>query len=201
VSERITFANVMSVAAVSLSLVTFIAAEKNRKVDLPFDIISKSYEKYYEMTKVQIDKPYLSHLFAAPDQYEKLKRLIKGTIVAISPEKRLEYLIEERAAADFVFTFYEQTFSGWDATKDKERAPVDEYLVYLHENLLQNPRLVYWWTDHGGALKANYEKELHDDWDKNVYRKLNRSHVWCDPVGPFGISIEGEAVTGSVQCE
>ena len=99
--------------------------------DLPAELIPKAFEKYYEMNKIQIDKWYLSHLFAVPARYAEVKSLIQQNMEGLTAAKKAEYLLHERSMADFVFTFSEQNLFQWDLTRDREREIINDVLGYL----------------------------------------------------------------------
>lgn len=182
-------ANAISFVAFAISVGTLAVTEYRRAKDVRYEIISKSYERYYEMNRIQLDKWYLSHLFASPDHYGAVADAVRKalTLQNVDPGKKAEYLIQERAAADFVFTYYEQTRAQWGYTRDQDRWYVSEILKFLHDTMLQNPRLVYWWLKSGGGLQSNYDNVLHDDWNANVLPKLKKETPdWCDPMGPIG---------------
>lgn len=182
--------HIISLIAIVMSLGTLSLNEYRRVKDNRFALISKSYDRYYEMNRLQIDKWHLSHLFATPDQYEKVKSRVQEALGQLDPKKRAEYLIQERATADFIFMFYEQTRAQWAYTQDSDRDYVREVLEYLNGRLLHNPRLVYWWLKSGGGLESSYDAPLKDDWNANVYAKVKAAAGnWCDPSGPFGLGL------------
>lgn len=177
---------VLSIVALALSVTTYLDAETRRKKDVPFEVTAKSYEKYYEMNRIELEKPYLTHLFVTPDRYAGIKRTVVEAKGMISKKQRAQYLLEERAVADFIFTYYEQTLYQWEATKDAERKFTSEVLEYLRGRLLRNPRLIYWWREQNGGLETSYEERTRDDWQKNVLGKIDiNKPEWCDALGPF----------------
>jgi len=176
-----------SVAAVAVSLVTYNNAEERRKRDLPFELMPKAYEKYYEMNKIQLDKFYLAHMFADPDLYAEVKSQVQQATPGLSTEKKLEYVLHERAVADFIFEFYEQVLFQWEATRDTEREFIRETVDYLRK-FARNPRLVYWWHENGAGLKASAREKTQRDWDEHVLGRSNTGKFeWCDALGPFAI--------------
>ena len=47
--------NILSVIALTVSVAGFYLGEDRRKKDVQFDVISKTYEKNYEMNRMQLD--------------------------------------------------------------------------------------------------------------------------------------------------
>jgi hypothetical protein len=181
---------VLSLVAVLFSLVAFYNAEERRKKDVPFELIPKAYEKYYEMNKIELEKWYLTHLFVTFDRYPEIKRLTARGLTNLPADKRIEYLLQERAVADFLFTYYEQTLFQWEATRDHERKFINDILEYFRGRLLPNPRLVYWWRAEGGGLETSYEDITRKDWRANVYERIKATPDWCDPLGPLGAGVD-----------
>jgi hypothetical protein len=192
--------SILSLFAVILSLVAFYNSEQRRKKDVPFELIPKAYEKYYEMNKIQLEKWYLGHMFTTFDRYPEMKDLIAKGVGNLTNGKRAEYLSHERAVADFLFTYYEQTLLQWAATKDQERKILDDILSYFQGRLLRNPRLVYWWRESGGGLETSYEKETREAWNTKVYAAIKDGKDWCDPRGPFGAGVKVQSPQASAAC-
>lgn len=183
-------ANILSVLALVISAVAFYLSEVRRQKDVPFELIPKAYEKYYEMNKIQLDKWYLAHLFVTPDRYLEITKIISENIGDLTSAKKAEYLMHERATADFMFTYYEQILYQWTETGDTERRFIREILDYFRGRLLKNPRLVYWWIENGGGLETSYEDRTQKDWNKYVLYKSPAAKVgWCDALGPFAIGV------------
>ncbi len=128
----------------------------------------------------------MAHMFSVKERYESLKQLVASGIPTPSQEKWAEYISHERAVADFIFTYYEQTLYQWEATRDKERQFINETLDFLRNSLLTNPRLVYWWRIEAGGLESSYQTITRNDWRAHVQAKIGSSPGWCDPIGPFG---------------
>lgn len=181
-------ATTLSVLAIAVSVYSFYLGEQRRARDIPFDVVPKAYEKYYEMNKIQLDKWHLAHMFAVKERYESLKQLVVSGIGSPGQQKWAEYISQERAVADFIFTYYEQSLYQWAATQDTERRFIAEILEFLRSSLLTNPRLVYWWRQEGGGLEASYQSITRQDWKEHVYSRIANDKAACDPLGPFGAS-------------
>jgi hypothetical protein len=104
---------VLALAAFVISAAAFYFGEVRRQKDIPFEVVPKAYEKYYEMNKIELEKPYLTHMFVTPDRYPGVKGLVMTAAGKPSEQQRAQYLLEERAVADFLFTYYEQTLYQW----------------------------------------------------------------------------------------
>lgn len=184
---------VIALVALGVSIWTYLSGEERRRRDTAFEVVAKSYDKYYEMVRIELDKWYLTHLFVEPELYPRIRDLIKDAMAAKTekPEK-VELLLQERAAADFIFIFYEQHLDQV-AANDPERRFLNETLDYLHGSLLPNPRLVYWWHKSAGGLQASYKRKTQTDWEQHVFAKLDkREPGWCDARGPFDVDVRGD---------
>lgn len=185
-----TIGGILSIVAVLVSVTTYVKGESRRRKDVTFEIIQKTYEKYSEMNRIELEKPYLTHLFVVSDRYLRIKQNIREVTGVISNQQRAKYLLEERAVADFIFTYYEQTLFQWSATKDKERRFSHDLLAYFRSTLLRNPRLIYWWRIENGGLEVNYALKTRKDWETHVLEWVDTTKpAECDAVGPFGDAV------------
>jgi hypothetical protein len=189
----------LSAIAVTVSVITYNNAEQRRKRDVPAEVIPKAYEKYYEMNKIELDKWYLTHMFVVPELYSGIKDIVHRGVAPLASAKRVEFVLHERAAADFVFTFYEQTLYQWDATRDKERKFINDTLSFLRGSLLRNPRLVYWWRERAGGLELSYHAKTRNDWASYILLGSNTSDfAWCDALGPFEMDVRPETQRSTI---
>ena len=67
----------VALLALVLSGIAYWKGEERRKKDVPFEVTAKSYEKYYEMNRIELEKPYLTHLFVTPDRYPEIRKLVE----------------------------------------------------------------------------------------------------------------------------
>lgn len=176
-------ATIVSLAALVFSLWTFVGNEAARHRDLSFETVQKSYQTYFELGRIQLEHWQLSHLLALPDRYAHVVGTVRAATRTASTDKQAEYLLKERALADYIFTFYEQTLYQWDVTKVSERRFLTEILNYLTGRLLRNPRLLYYWAETGGGLEHNYEE---------LTRKHYRENVLNSPAAPLSSKPDAE---------
>jgi len=109
-----------------------------------------------------------------------------------SEKKRAEYILKERAFANFLFGFYENTlFQYNESLKSRNKDRTDflrKALDYFRNKVLRNPRLLYLWDSDGGKLSINYAESTIEDYDKNVWNNKDRSlALSIDSVGPYFI--------------
>jgi len=177
----------LSIVAVIIGIYSFILSLSFRRHDIAFEVVPKLYDKYYEMYKVQLEHPYLGHMFASPDRYAEVARASAMGMTGASDQDKAKYWLEERAVADFIWTYYEQLLFQWYATRDEERNFLVRVLNYLEDILLRNPRLVWWWYKDGGGLETSYEDITRCEIFRNALNKLDFAKVGTvDPNGPFG---------------
>jgi hypothetical protein len=176
------------VASISLVLAVGSAylAWENRKRDIPFDVVSKDYERYYEIDRIELEYPHLTHMFVTDDKYEQIKALVRKAAADLNEAKASAYVLQERAVADFILSYYEQNLVLWDNTGDKEYQFIKDIIEYFEGRLLRNPRLVWWWQKDHGGLETSYDPDTRSRWLEHVFKKLDRSKPeWCDSDGPF----------------
>jgi hypothetical protein len=108
----------------------------------------------------------------------------------ITEKKRAEYLLKERAFANYLFGFYENTLYQYNNSVKIRNTGRTEFLKetldYLREKVLRNPRLPYLWDPHGGGLSINYSDATREDYDKLVLSHKNSSMtIGVDSMGPY----------------
>jgi hypothetical protein len=160
---QITPSLVLSGLAFAFSLATFYFGYRNRMRDIAFEVIPKSYERYYDAHKIELQHPHLTHLFVTYDQYPRAKDLVIRCTTDIDDEKRIAYLLQERAVADLLMTYYEQITFQWESTRDRERKFVKGVIDHFENRVLRNPRVIWWWQADCGGLETGYEDERRDD--------------------------------------
>jgi len=178
----------ISAMALTLSVVTIYLGYRNRRRDVPFDVIPKSYERYYDMNRIELQYPHLTHLFVTYDKYQQIKSLVVQSTHDLDNEKRSAYLLQERAVVDLLMSYYEQILYQWESTGDKEREFVASIIKYFEGRLLRNPRVIWWWQADCGGLETSYEDDTRKRWKKNVLAPISGGDVseWRDDYGPFG---------------
>jgi len=194
---------IFAVLAFFMSAFAIYSSEQRRRIDIPFDVVPRTYQRYYEMNNIELQRPYLTHIFVTPDRYPDVKNRVRDALPAPNRQKKAELLLEERAAADFIFTFYEQTFFQVEATRADTQTYefINRVLRYLREDLLRNPRLIYWWHERLGGLETSYEAKTRDDWAKYVFKNISTENEdWCDAAGPFDINVQGELTQHERKC-
>lgn len=179
----------LSVLSLTLSLLVAYVTYRNRKRDVPFDVVPKAYERYYDMNKIELQYPHLTHLFVTYDKYESVKSIVCAAVANAEQEKLESYLLQERAVVDLILSYYEQIKYQWKYTRDSEREFVKGIIEYFEGRLLRNPRLVWWWQDECGGLETSYEKYTRDEWRTRVFEPIDKSAPgWQDKFGPFRTS-------------
>src|SRR5262249_49331489 len=114
------------------------------------------------------------------------KTMVEKASGPLDEVKAACYLLQERAVADLILSFYEQMLDQWDVTKDKEHEFINKMIVYFEGRLLRNPRLIWWWMADAGGLETSYEDPTRDRWRKNVLEPSQATTArWQDADGPF----------------
>jgi hypothetical protein len=188
VFAQITPALVVSGLAFVFSMATFYFGYRNRMRDVAFEVIPKSYERFYDAHKIELQHPHLTHLFVTFDQYPKIKNLVIHCTKDIGDEKRTAYLLQERAVVDLLMTYYEQITFQWESTRDKERKFVKSIIDHFEKRVLTNPRVIWWWQADCGGLETGYDDETRKRWHEKILAPIAGGNVseWRDDSGPFG---------------
>lgn len=181
---------VISLLALGISGLSYSQSLSSHKDISGAETIGRQYGFYYEFSRMEVENWQIGHIFALPDWYNESVRQISSSLKSTEPTKRAELLLKERAIARFILTNYEEIFYQWKHAKsvgDTQRAGfLEEVLNYFTGRLLRNPRLLYYWSEDGGKLAADFEPETRKHYEEHVLRNYNLPLTQKpDPLGPF----------------
>jgi hypothetical protein len=176
----------VSVIALIISIASFWSAA-NVSRDVGFtDAIKIQYGVYSDLSKLQIEHPLMSHLFApTAERYDKSVELVGQSVMPLSDAARSSRLLEEGAIANQLFTTFEEIFELWKQAKtidDNSRAKVYAENLEFFRGVLCNPRLLWYWDpDKGMRMSFDFSAEM-----RRYYKaKVTECVVQADPIGPF----------------
>ena len=91
--------------------------------------------------------------------------------------------------ADYLFSIYEYMVLDYNASRsffgDDRRAEEDrKAILYFTNDLLRNPRLLWYWNPKGGQLESEYRQETKEHYDEHV-RKTPGKSLQEDETGPL----------------
>ena len=152
--------------------------------------IREAYGTFFEISKLQQTHWQQSHLFALPDTYSAISAQVTSSVQPLTSPQRNEFLLKERAVADYIFTLYEQTFylrRQAESVGDTDRLRfLSEVEDYLTGRMLRNPRLLWYWSAQGGSLMTAYEPATQDHYRARVLQDLKSPLASSsDATGPF----------------
>jgi hypothetical protein len=153
-------------------------------------LLRQTYSDFAELNDVSIDNWESVYMFALPDQYESLVKSIGDVIARRSDSEKAQLKLRERAIAEAVFTRYEHAYYQWQhATHvgDKARETfLLQVLQYFTKKLLRNPRLLWYWSEHGANLRAHFEADVTRYYDEQVLKDhANQIVKSPDAIGLF----------------
>ena len=187
---KIEVTTIIDILALTISIISLYQSSSYQKDSSGTDMIKNQYATYHELSRLEVENPQLSHVFAAPSWYG---RAVKSVVTSVGPldEKRgEELLLKERAIARVIFTHYESLFYQWRHASrmgDTERvAFLGEALDYYTDGVLRNPRLLYLWSENGASLEIDFERETREHYNAHVLHDPSRPlKEQPDDVGPF----------------
>jgi hypothetical protein len=153
----------ISIAAFAVAWFSFLQEPQRQSDQLTSEMIRNAYSDFIAMTDLRTQYPFQSHLFEVPDNYAAVRRQVRSATVDIRARATEgdRLALEERAIADRLFTMFEQAFYQWRQARERADSPRERFLrdvlVYFTGRLLQNPRLLWYWSPKGGHLSVNYE--------------------------------------------
>ena len=175
----------ISILSFLISAYSFYISITYRKTDIPFDTVSKLYDRYFDIYRVKLQYPYLSHLFATVDKYDGIKRLVESSLITLSASEIVEFRLRERAVVDSLLTFYEQVVFQWTQASVTERHFTKDIIDFMEGRLLKNPRIIWWWGAEEVGLADSYEELTHSRWNKYVLAGVDQTKPdWKDAYGP-----------------
>jgi len=180
----------LSIVAFIFSLYSFYQSESTQNFVFQNEAIKTEYDIYRELSKLQHDNPFLTHLFAqSPATYFYITEQIRTALEGTPPREKTKLLLEERSLAHFIFTTYEQTYYQWQTAVQANNRHL---AVLLADNLdffdkfLCNSRLVWFWDNNNNDQMSDYfSKELVSYYKSHVHRSCA---VTPDSSGPIGLS-------------
>jgi len=146
--------------------------------------IRDAYGTFLEMDHFQMQQPEISHEYCRPGDYPTEKARVQRAFASATPEERAKLLLREEGFAFYVFSAFERLVflkRAPESTRTKELDRfLNEQLRYFAQDVLPNPRLVYYWRDQHGYLYYNQETS-------DYYSQLvpNLRQLQSDPQGPF----------------
>lgn len=174
--------------ALTVSIISAYSSYRYHVDSTEVQLISSTYNTFYDLNKKQADNSELSHMFVSPEDYKQTAKLVTQSVGILTPEKRAAYLLKEKGISFYIFTAFEQTFYQYQAAVnfgDKKRSEfLKAVLDYFTGRLLRNPRLLYYWDKNGGNVSQYYETETKKYYEDNVPNNPKNNYKE-DIYGPY----------------
>jgi len=182
----------MSIFALVVSFLSAYFSIKSYRDTVTQQAIDNTYKTFYDISVAGMNNSDLFHLCAMPESYNMVQKEIHVSLMPITEKKRAEYRLKERAFANYLFGFYENTLLQYNESiknRNEDRTNfLNGILDYFRTKVLRNPRLLYLWDSNGGKLSINYAKVTIADYDNHVLNNKDRSLTSSvDSVGPYFI--------------
>lgn len=182
-------AAIMALFAVAISISGVIISKRFHTDSSKTSILEKQYNAFNELGMMRIEHHTLNHLFEVPENYAKTLLLVIDALNNPSKEKIAETTLKERALAMYTFQVFEHTHYQYLHSKkleDNDRLEfLKEVLEYFTGRLLNNPRLLYFWSKKGGNLCVYFEQTTIDYYENNLLTKKDEILTSMDRNGPF----------------
>jgi hypothetical protein len=175
------FATITSVIALLVSISSGVFTYVSSRESSAADTIKTQYQLFADMVKLEIENPYLGHIFAEPRRYNEVKARVVEAVANMPDDEKAKNNLKERAVADYIFLLFEHTIfqkrEAADSFFDWQKAQFDqEVLDFFTGRLLRNPRLLYYWDENLGGLSDALEV---------VTKIYYKDHVLKDPHAPL----------------
>lgn len=176
------FAVVISVASVFIAKRLHIDASKT-------NVLEQQYDAFNELAVMRIEHHTLNHLLEVPENYNETLMLVTKALNNPKPEQQAETILKERALAMYIFQIFEHTFYQYTHSIDLEDKAREEFLKevleYFTGRLLNNPRLLYFWSEAGGNLCVYFEPTVRTYYNDNLSTNEEEIMLSMDRVGLF----------------
>lgn len=147
--------------------------------------INQTYGAYLETDRFQLEHPEIAHELTVFDDYcEEVKR-VRAAYVSATSEEKARFRLREEAVAWYEFSVFAQLVHAQQAselTRDNATSQfIQDELDAFGQDILPNPRLVYFWRDEHGS-------RYYDLGVQNKYLaliKLPSAPMTSDQCGPF----------------
>jgi len=182
-----TLGSVLPIIALVLSIASFVISERARKDVARVDVIKTDWGQFHEMASLRIQYPLMAHLFEGSGElYDSVADTIRRATASSSVKEQALLLLQERAVAGAIFTFFEQAYYLWHEAQNGEKhraALIQQDLNYFVDLLCSNPRLLWYWDeDSGGKLGQEFGELVRDYYREKVVKECPGEK---DARGPF----------------
>jgi hypothetical protein len=182
--------NLIALIALTVSLTSAFFSIKNSRDTSTQQAIDNTYKTFYDICVTNLSNWDLVHLYTVPESYDSVKANIHLAISPLTKTKQAEYLLKERAFANYLLAIFEQIFYQYNQAQESGNTKRAQFLKavldYFTGRVLRNQRLLYLWDIHGGKLSIYYETDTRSYYDKYVlHNNENPLTVKPDAIGPY----------------
>lgn len=178
----------MAGAALFVSMCTKEGSERAHRDTQTEEAVSRTYQAFAEMNKLQVEHPEVAHLLTNADDYDETVELVRLSIGPLTDQERAKYILIEDGAAFSIFSEVDRLVIARHAAAkigEKERAAfIDQTLDFYSRTILRNPRLAFYWLEDGA--QAYYDPATIEFFSQRVWRTGDGSKaVRIDKLGPI----------------
>ena len=182
--------NLIALIALTVSLTSAYFTIKNSRDNSTQQAIDNTYKTFYDICITNLANWDLLHLYTVPESYDSVKANIHLAISPLTKEKRAQYLLKERAFANYLLGVFEQILYQYNQSKESGNSKRADFLKdvldYFTGRVLRNQRLLYLWDVNGGKLSIYYEDGTKEYYNRNVLNDKKHPLMFKqDPVGPY----------------
>jgi hypothetical protein len=186
-----TINSIGALVAILISISSLVYTYLSGRLAGEHEAVKSVYNTYFDASKTQLNVPEAMHVFVLSNAYKEVACDVKRAVLDAVPQDKARYRLKERAMADYLFTIYEFMILDYNASQsffgDDRRAEEDKKaILYFTDDLLRNPRLLWYWDASGGKLESEYREETKKHYMEHVRNNPGRpSPVDEDEIGPL----------------
>lgn len=178
----------ISLVALALSGFSVYLSMRSSEIQSRAEAIGTQYSLFTELTKMQIDRPLMSHLFAlSPIQYDRSIQTLAPVVASLDAKERGQLILQEAAVANHIFTIYEDSYyrlaNAHSARDEIRKSMYADAMENFFKPQMCNRRLIWYWdAEHGQGLENNSTEEVRNHFTNVIQPSCSAA---LDSVGPF----------------
>ncbi|HMU09339.1 MAG TPA: hypothetical protein PKC54_04990 [Ferruginibacter sp.] len=175
----------LSILAILISGYSIYISTRQYSEDKESRYIQNTYTTFFAVDRLNIENPKASHLFCLPRDYSIVDSLVHNAFLKDTTNSIEEAILKERSLAMHIFDYYEEiTFKIRQAQNfddDSQARFLNDELDYFIR-ILQNPRLLYYWT----KMHFYYDERTVTHYNDSILQSRRFPLTFAmDSIGPY----------------
>jgi hypothetical protein len=175
----------LGIVATLVALLVAYRGELRSRTAEQQQFIQQTYGAYLETDRFQLDHPEIAHELVTPDEYCDEVNRVRAAYGSATGEEKARMRLREEGLAWHVFSVFAQLVHAQQASASTRDNATSQFiqgeLEAFGQDILPNPRLVYFWRDEKGS--KYYDSGVRSKYLALIKRPL--ASMASDECGPF----------------